>query len=329
PVASRTSDQPKPAPASPKGQNVAGHNPIRWRRFWLVIFVLLLVNIIVSTIVQSANQTPSAAIPYNGFVDQVNAGKVINLPATGDSITGTARKAVSAGPGQPSAKDFSTERPSFASDDLEAALITNNVSNLAEPPNPPTPWWETLLFSFGPTLLIVFGFIYLMRRGAAMAGGGAGGLLGRFGQSGARLYDPEHPDTTFADVAGIDEVKAELVEIVDFLKKPEKYQRLGGTIPKGVLLIGAPVPSPARRRCRSSRSQHPNSSRRSWESAQPGSGISFRRHAARLRRSSSSTSSTPSAAHARRVLAWEATRSRSRPSTRSSPRWTASIRTRA
>ncbi len=219
---------------------MVGYNPIRWRRFWLVIFVLLLVNIIVSTIVQSANQTPSVTIPYNVFVDQVNAGNVINITATGDSITGTARKAVSAGPGQPSAKDFSTERPSFASDDLEAALITNNVSILAEPPNPPTPWWETLLFSFGPTLLIVFGFIYLMRRGAAMAGGGAGGLLGRFGQSGARLYDPEHPDTTFADVAGIDEVKAELVEIVDFLKKPEKYQRLGGTIPKGVLLIGAP-----------------------------------------------------------------------------------------
>jgi cell division protease FtsH len=219
---------------------VVGYNPIRWRRFWLVIFVLLLVNIIVSTIVQSANQTPSVTIPYNVFVDQVNAGNVINITATGDSITGTARKAVSAGPGKPSAKDFSTERPSFASDDLEAALITNNVSILAEPPNPPTPWWETLLFSFGPTLLIVFGFIYLMRRGAAMAGGGAGGLLGRFGQSGARLYDPEHPDTTFADVAGIDEVKAELVEIVDFLKKPEKYQRLGGTIPKGVLLIGAP-----------------------------------------------------------------------------------------
>ena len=219
---------------------MVGYNPIRWRRFWLVIFVLLVVNIIVSSIIQSASQTPSVTIPYNVFVDQVNAGNVISITATGDSITGTARRAVSAGSGQPSAKDFSTERPSFASDDLEAALITNSVSILAEPPNPPTPWWETLLFGFGPTLLIVFGFIYLMRRGAAMAGGGAGGLLGRFGQSGARLYDPEHPDTTFADVAGIDEVKAELVEIVDFLKKPEKYQRLGGTIPKGVLLIGAP-----------------------------------------------------------------------------------------
>jgi cell division protease FtsH len=170
----------------------------------------------------------------------VDAGNIISITATGDSITGTARKAVSAGSGQPSAKDFSTERPSFASDDLEAALIKNQVSILAVPPNPPTPWWVTLLLWFGPTLLIVFGFIYLMRRGAALARGGPGGLLGRFGQSGARLYDPEHPDTTFADVAGIDEVKAELVEIVDFLKKPEKYQRLGGTIPKGVLLIGAP-----------------------------------------------------------------------------------------
>jgi cell division protease FtsH len=240
-VASRAPDQSKkPAPASPRGQNVVGYNPIRWRRFWLVIGTLLLVNIIVTSVIQSASQSPSVTIPYNVFIDQVDAGNIISITATGDSITGTARKAVSAGSGQPSAKDFSTERPSFASDDLEAALIKNQVSILAVPPNPPTPWWETLLLWFGPTLLIVFGFIYLMRRGAALARGGPGGLLGRFGQSGARLYDPEHPDTTFADVAGIDEVKAELVEIVDFLKKPEKYQRLGGTIPKGVLLIGAP-----------------------------------------------------------------------------------------
>jgi len=219
---------------------VLGYNPVRWRRFWLVIGTLLLVNIVVTSIIESANQPPTVTIPYNVFIDQVDAGNVVNITATGDSITGTTTKAVSAGPGQSSAKNFSTERPSFASDDLEAALLKNKVSILAEPPNPPTPWWETLLLWFGPTLLIVFGLIYLMRRGAALAGGGAGGLLGRFGQSGARLYDPEHPDTTFADVAGIDEVKAELVEIVDFLKKPEKYQRLGGTIPKGVLLIGAP-----------------------------------------------------------------------------------------
>src|SRR5580704_496411 len=221
----------RPAPPGPQRPNVLGYNPMRWRRFWLLIFLLLVVNILVTSIIQSASQPPSVTIPYNVFVDEVNAGNVVNITATGDSITGTAKTAVSAGTGQPSAKDFVTQRPSFASDNLEAALLKNNVSILAEPPNPPTPFWETLLLWFGPTLLIVFGFIYLMRRSAAaLGGGGAGGILGRFGQSGARLYNPEHPDTTFADVA----------EIVDFLKKPEKYQRLGGTIPKGVLLIGAP-----------------------------------------------------------------------------------------
>jgi cell division protease FtsH len=230
----------RPTAGGPQAPNVLGYNPMRWRRFWLLIFLLLLVNIVVTGIIESAGTPPSVTIPYNVFVDQVNAGNVVNITATGDAITGTTRTAVSAGAGQPSAKNFSTQRPTFASDNLEAALLKNKVSILAEPPNPPAPLWETLLFSFGPTLLFVFGFIYLMRRSAALAGGGAGGILGRFGQSGARLYNPEHPDTTFADVAGIDEVKAELVEIVDFLKKPERYQRLGGTIPKGVLLIGAP-----------------------------------------------------------------------------------------
>jgi cell division protease FtsH len=219
-----------------------GYNPIRWGRFWLIFGVLLLINIIISAIIQSASQPTTVTIPYDVFIAQVNANNVVNITATGDSITGVAKTPVSAGAGQPKAKDFATVRPSFANDNLEAELIKANVSILAEPTNPPTPLWETLLFSFGPTLLLVFGFIYLMRRSAAAlgGGGGAGGILGRFGQSGARLFDAEKPGATFADVAGIDEVKAELVEIVDFLKQPEKYQKLGGTVPKGVLLIGAP-----------------------------------------------------------------------------------------
>jgi cell division protease FtsH len=98
--------------------------------------------------------------------------------------------------------------------------------------------WLTLLLSFGPTLLIVFAVLYLIRRAAGA--GGAGGLLGAFGQSRARLYDPERVGTTFADVAGIDEVKQELAELVDFLREPQKYERLGGMVPKGVLLIGPP-----------------------------------------------------------------------------------------
>src|SRR5207302_8777882 len=100
------------------------------------------------------------------------------------------------------------------------------------------PFSESLLWSFGPTLLIVFGVLSLFRRIGNASG--PGGLLGSFGQSRARLYNPETPGTTFADVAGIDEVKQELQELVDFLREPQKYERLGGMVPKGVLLIGPP-----------------------------------------------------------------------------------------
>ena len=240
PVPTVTPDQPNNAKTPVRGPNVPGYNPMGWRRFWVFIFALLLVNFVVTSIIEAASTPPSVTIPYDVFLNEITAGNVVNVTATGNSITGTTRKAVSGGSGQPSATSFITERPTFASDNLEASLIKYKVSILAEPPNPPTPLWLTLLLSFGPALLFVFGFIYLMRRSAALAGGGPGGVLGRFGQSGARLYNAERPDTTFADVAGIDEVKAELVEVVDFLKKPDKYQRLGGTVPKGVLLIGAP-----------------------------------------------------------------------------------------
>ena len=100
--------------------------------------------------------------------------------------------------------------------------------------------WLTFLFGFGPALLIIGFYVWLFRR-AAQKGGGMGGALMGLGSSKARRYDTEH-DTkvTFDDVAGIDEAENELVEIVEFLKAPEKYTRLGGTAPKGVLLVGAP-----------------------------------------------------------------------------------------
>src|SRR5579862_6789816 len=129
----------KPTPGGPQPPNMVGYNPMRWRRFWLLIAGLLLINIVVTSIIQAASTPPSVTIPYNLFLDEVNAGNVINITATGDSITGTTRRAVNPGDGQPGAKNFSTQRPSFASDNLEAALMKNKVSILAEPPNPPTP----------------------------------------------------------------------------------------------------------------------------------------------------------------------------------------------
>src|SRR5258708_24672739 len=113
---------------------------------------------------------------------------------------------------------------------MEKTLQNNHgVTINAKPENPPLPFWEQLLLSFGPTLLIVGGLLYLIRRSA---GSGAGGLLGAFGQSRARIYDAERPATTFADVAGIDEVKQALEELVAFPQEPPKYQPLGGPSPQ-------------------------------------------------------------------------------------------------
>src|ERR1700729_4244080 len=108
----------RPTPTGTPGSNTVGYNPMRWRRFWLLIFGLLVLNIVISSIIQSASTPASVTIPYNLFLDEINAGNVINVTATGDSITGTTRSAVSPGGGQPSAKNFSTQRPSFASDNL-------------------------------------------------------------------------------------------------------------------------------------------------------------------------------------------------------------------
>ena len=97
---------------------------------------------------------------------------------------------------------------------------------------------ESILFGFGPTLLL-FAIIFFVMRRAAASGGGAGGLMS-FGRSRARRVEASDQSITFEDVAGIDEAKEELTEIVDFLKTPDKYLKLGARIPRGVLLSGMP-----------------------------------------------------------------------------------------
>ncbi len=209
---------------------------MRSRRFWITLAVLLAANWLISTIIFQAGQAPTVTLSYNAFLEQVSSGNVTSITSTGEAITGTTRREVKDSSGTSSTK-FQTQRPSFATDDLQKLLQEQNVTINAKDPNASAPLWETLLVSFGPTILLVLGFLYLARRAAAL---GAGGILGSFGQSRARLYDAERPKVTFNDVAGIDEVTADLQEVVDFLREPQKYQRLGGTVPKGVLLIGAP-----------------------------------------------------------------------------------------
>jgi cell division protease FtsH len=123
---------------------------------------------------------------------------------------------------------------------LETFLIANKVEISAKPIEEGRGLWTTLLFGFGPALLFILFYVWMFRRAGQGGGLMGGGLMG-IGKSKARRYDQE-TDTkvTFNDVAGIDEAENELVEIVDFLRDPKKYTRLGGTAPKGVLLVGAP-----------------------------------------------------------------------------------------
>jgi cell division protease FtsH len=148
-----------------------------------------------------------------------------------DSASGAQPKPVSA---------FATTLPAFVDPGLESLLIQNGAQISAEPIDEASNPITTFLFGFGPTILI-FVFYYWIYRRAKQAGGLGGGMLGGLGKSGARRFDQQvETRVTFNDVAGIDEAENELVELVDFLRDPQKYTRLGGTAPKGVLLVGAP-----------------------------------------------------------------------------------------
>ena len=234
-----------PPPASPgQGPNrrppLAGGpgNNMRSPRFWLPLLVILGLNILVANVFFPPSQPRTVTIPYNVFLSQIDGGNVASITSTGSLITGVFHHPSGASArSRKTALHFQTELPTFAGGGLEALLQAHHVTVNAQPPNPPRPLLLELLFSFGPALLLVAGFIWIMNRSAAASGGG--GLL-RLGRSQARLYDPERPGTTFADVAGIEEAKDELEEIVDFLRQPQRYERLGGTVPKGVLLVGLP-----------------------------------------------------------------------------------------
>ena len=208
------------------------------RRFWLVLLALLVANYVIAGLV---SHNPSReSVPYSYFRAQVSAGNVSEVTSTGDTIQGEFKNAVK--PPDTSGKAstrFQTERPAFADDSLLGLLEQEHVVINAHPIETGTPLWESLLISFAPTLLIVGLFVFIFRRAQRA---GAGGALGGFGRSRAQLYEPDEATkrVTFEDVAGIDEAEDELVEVVDFLRNPDRYTRLGATVPKGVLLSGLP-----------------------------------------------------------------------------------------
>ncbi len=182
---------------------------------------------------QPASRLRVPYIPF--FLDQVNAGHVKDITSKGTAVQGTFTQPQSYA-GSKATTLFQTEIPTFADNTtLSALLRTKGVVVNAQPLDTGGSWWQNLLLGFGPTILFVALLFWLVRRAGKMQN-----ILGSFGRSRARRYQPSGDRVTFADVAGIDEAKAELSEVVDFLRHPDKYRKLGGRIPHGVLLSGAP-----------------------------------------------------------------------------------------
>ncbi len=185
---------------------------------WLVIIatMVILFNLF------SQPQSKEDKIIFSDFIEAVESGNVMEVTIQGNDISGVLKDG----------KEFTTYSPDDP--DLVSTLRAKGV-RISAVPTGQSPWWMTILISWFPMLLLIGVWIFFMRQMQA-----GGGKAMSFGKSKAKLLTEEHHRVTFRDVAGVDEAKEEVVEIIDFLKDPKKFTKLGGRIPKGVLLVGSP-----------------------------------------------------------------------------------------
>ena len=176
---------------------------------------------------QFSSPSEPQTLNYSDFIQQVKDGKVERVTVDGYVITGK----------RSDGDTFKTIRPAIQDNGLIGDLVNNNVVVEGKQPEQQSIWTQLLVASF-PILVIIAVFMFFMRQMQG-GGGGRGGPMS-FGKSKARLLSEDQVKTTFADVAGCDEAKEEVSELVEFLRDPGKFQRLGGRIPRGVLMVGPP-----------------------------------------------------------------------------------------
>jgi cell division protease FtsH len=231
---------------SPDGRGMPEHAdtpppPHRRRGFLYFVLALFALNWVIVLVSQPGKGEKRVTVPFSPyFIEQVKSGHVKSINSKGNTVEGKFTTKLTYPPNDKNGTTtslFATEVPTFWNgSELTALLQEKNVQINAQSTSKETSLLVTLLLGFAPTLLFVGLLVLLLKR----ATGGATGALGAFGRSRARRVDPEKIRVTFDDVAGIDEAKSELTEIVDFLKTPDRYGRLGGRMPHGVLLSGPP-----------------------------------------------------------------------------------------
>ena len=190
---------------------------------WMIIAAVLL------TVFQNFSRpSTTEQLIYSDFIKEVQAGQISEVTISGVSIVGK----------RSDNSVFTTIRPYIEDPKLIDDLITHNVRVKGSEPDQPSIWTQLLISAF-PILIIIAVFMFFMRQ---MQGGGVGGKGGpmAFGKSKAKMLSEDQVKVTFADVAGVDEAKEDVKELVDFLREPDKFQRLGGRIPRGVLMVGQP-----------------------------------------------------------------------------------------
>ncbi|MFB7218425.1 ATP-dependent zinc metalloprotease FtsH [Streptomyces sp. NPDC002596] len=218
-------------PPKPQGRKMPGG----WGRLLLTALAVYLIANLVLSFFNGRNEP---TIAYTEFSKQVTAGNVSKIYSKGDSIQGQLKKEAKIPGTDNTYTKFVTQRPAFADDNLWAELVREDVTVTAEPVVKERSFLANLLISLAPMLLLVLLWVFIARRMSRGMGGGMGGFGRKAPPKPVELEAGKR--TTFEDVAGIDEVEGELNDVVDFLKNPQQYRRMGARMPGGVLLAGPP-----------------------------------------------------------------------------------------